>query len=81
MPFAHVSHVAYVATVHLYMRITPTQLKALAFMHKKPFLHKDISELFSAPCPDFPGLGAKDLKPQNIMLVDQAAGSNMLLLL
>ena len=59
------------------------ELKALAFMHKKPFLHKDISELFSAPSPNIPlvSLGAKDLKPQNIMLVDQAAGSKILLLL
>eukprot|EP00439_Symbiodinium_sp_Y106_P080257 s1553_g19.t1 len=32
-------------------------LRALAFMHKKPFLHKD------------------DLKPQNIMLVDQDSSS------
>ena len=79
MLFAHVTHVAYVA-VHLYMRVPLTELKALAFMHKKPFLHKDISELFGALSPAFPGLGAKDLKPQNIMLVDQAAGSNILLL-
>lgn len=46
------------------MRVPLTELKALAFMHKKPFLHKDISELFGAPPRPFPDLVRRTWSPK-----------------